>query len=363
MIYCLSLLAIGSSLFILPVVYIDISIKTTGIVRPLHERTEIRSVVPGVIDSVMYKEGDLVQKGATIIRIRDRATGNKRRQHQFEIFQREPFVHDLEILLAAKEITRDILTRLISPLYKQQTERFLIQKTEYEASLAKAAKELEINASLAKDKVISSKEFFDIKVNFEKARSVYQAFAQEQLSRWQQDLVSYGLALSQSRQQVQQIDIDAGYYEVRSPVTGSIQGINTLYAGSLLQANEPICSISPEEKMIGECYVRTKDIGLLKNGQLARFRFEAFDYRYFGVLTGRITGIDHDFTLVENTPVFKVRCVFDSTRLCLKNGFAGRLKKGLGFQASFMVTRRSLWQLLFDKLDDWFNPNTLPETL
>jgi len=130
-----------------------------------------------------------------------------------------------------------------------------------------------------------------------------------------------------------------------------------------LQANETLCNISPEEALIGECYVQTKDIGLLKKGQVARYQLEAFDYNYFGVLTGKIISIDNDFTTIDNKPVFKVRCSFDNDQLYLKNRFTGQLKKGLGFQASFVVTRRSLWQLLFDKLDDWLNPNAPPKTI
>lgn len=359
-VYFLVLLAMGVCLLVLRVIYIDISIKSPGIVRPLHERTEIRSLVSGIIDSIFYKEGEYVSKDATLIRIRNPATKNKQQHHAFEIAQREPFIHDLKILLSEKGITQGTITILVSPLYQQQAAKFIIQKTEYEASLIKAEKEMEIGISLAKDKVISPKELFDLKIGFEKTQSVYHTFIQEQLSRWQQDLVDYTLTLSQFRQEVQQMDIDASYYAVKAPVAGYIQGINTRYAGGLLQANETICSISPQENLVGECYVRSKDIGLLHTGQTARFQFEAFDYNYFGVMTGKITGIDNDFILLDNKPVFKVRCSFDSLRLQLKNGYSGEVKKGLGFQAGFLVARRSLWQLLFDHLDDWLNPNAIP---
>ncbi len=80
------------------------------------------------------------------------------------------------------------------------------------------------------------------------------------------------------------------------------------------------------------------------------------------MLTGKIIAIDNDFTVVNNTPVIKVRCSFDSTKLNLKNGFTGQLKKGLNFQARFIVTRRSLWQLLWDKVDDWLNPSSPVKT-
>ncbi len=347
----------------LPFIYTDISVKTPGITRPISERTEIKSVIAGIIDSLYYKEGDWVQKNATILRIKDLNTKSKRTLILFETAQRQQFIHDLVLLSSGEAFSDTMIELLNSPLYKEQASRFIHQKTDQEASLKKANKELELNTSLAKDKVISPKELFDIQINQEKIQSSYQAFTQEQLSVWQQELAKYRLELSQFHQQMQQVNTDAGYYKVIAPVSGIIQGMNTRYSGGLLQANEILCTISPEEAIIGECYVQTKDIGLLKKGQTVRYQLEAFNYNYFGVLTGKIISIDNDFTPIDNKPVFKVRCSFDSSQLQLKNGFTGQLKKGLGFQASFVVTRRNLWQLLFDKLDDWLNPNAPSKTL
>lgn len=353
------ILILGSCLILilLPWISVDISIKASGITRPLSERTEVKSIISGIIDSVLFKEGDLIKKNATILQIKDLNTSGKRIVNRFEISQKESFIHDLNLLTSSTDIAQSIIEQLNSPLYKQQTTRFIHLKSDQEASLKKATKEVEINTSLARDHVISSKEFFDIQINSEKIQSAFKAFIQDQLSTWQQDLARYSLELSQYQQQNQQINTDAAYFKVKAPTAGIIQGINTRYAGGLLQAGEALCSISPEENIIGECYVQTKDIGLLKKGQVARYQFEAFNYNYFGVLAGKIISIDNDFTAINNKPTFKVRCSFDSTQLHLKNGFAGNLKKGLGFQASFIVARRSLWQLIFDKLDDWLNPN------
>ena len=42
--------------------------------------------------------------------------------------------------------------------------------------------------------------------------------------------------------------------------------------------------------------------------------------------------------------------------LQLKDGRIGRLKKGMTVSAHFMVTRRSLFALLYQKMDSWVNP-------
>ena len=322
----------------------------------MSERTEIKPVISGVIDSIFYKEGDKALKDDVILRLKNPNTKSKKMLNEFEIHQREEFVKDLELLTSANSLSENISSQLHSPLYKKELNKFIHQKEDQQASLQKANKELEMNTSLAKEKIISPKEFFDIQINQQKIQSSYKVFLQEQSSTWQQDLIRYRSELSQYRQQLQEVNTDATYYEIKAPITGIIQGINTRYSGGLLQANEVLCSISPEGNLIGECYVQTKDIGLLKPGQSARYQIEAFDYNYFGSLTGKIISIDDDFTVVNNIPVIKVRCSFDSAQLHLKNGFTGQLKKGLGFQARFIVAKRSLWQLLFDNFNDWLNP-------
>ena len=40
----------------------------------------------------------------------------------------------------------------------------------------------------------------------------------------------------------------------------------------------------------------------------------------------------------------------------LKNGYSRPLKKGMTLQARFVITKRSLWQLVYDKIDNWLNP-------
>jgi multidrug resistance efflux pump len=361
-VYIFIVLLIISLIISLPFIHTDISIKSMGITRPVTERTEVKPIMTGIIDTIYFNEGDMVNKGAVILRLKDPNTKGKLIMNNFEISQREQFIHDLTILTSNIDIEFGTIDKLNAPLYKQQLAKFTHQKQELEASLNKAKKELDINTPLAKDKIISGKEFYDIQINYQKLQSSYKAFVQEQLSTWQQDLARYKLELSQYKQNLSVVNTDATYYLVKAPTSGIIQGINTRYQGGLLQANETLCTISPEGNLIGECYVPTRDIGLLKVGQPVRYQMEAFDYNYFGVLTGKIATIDNDFTVINNTPVFKVRCSFDSTQLHLKNGFTGTLKKGLNFQARFIVARRSLWQLLYDKLDDWLNPNAPPNT-
>jgi hypothetical protein len=95
---------------------------------------------------------------------------------------------------------------------------------------------------------------------------------------------------------------------------------------------------------------------LLKEGMTVRFQVDAFNYNEWGLVNGKVTEVAQDFIVVNEQPVFKVKCALDRTTLSLKTGYTATLKKGMTLQARFIVTRRSLFQLLYDKVDDWVNP-------
>ncbi len=264
------------------------------------------------------------------------------------------------MLIKNRDVDIDIIF-FKSSNYRSLYLKFKNECLAHESLIYKAEKEIEVNKRLLKDKVISSKEYFDNQVEFERLKATYEAFKNGQKSIWETELQRCRDNNEQLLLQKKELEVKMGRHFVFAPVGGSLQSIRPLYPGTYIAAGEILCTISPETTLIGECFVNTTDVGLLKLGQQARFQIDAFDYNYFGILTGKIISIDNDFTIVDNKPVFKVRCSFDSTQLHLKNGYKGELKKGLSFQARFIVAERTLWQLLFDKIDDWLNP-TAPVT-
>lgn len=336
----------------------DISVHTVGVTRPNTERTEIKSLMGGVIQNINFKEGAAIRKGDLLAFIQDNSTAPKKILNDYELSQRQNYIFDLELLTSSSNLNENILTQLKSQLYKQQVSRFLHQLNDHEAKLKKVGFELVINDSLISGGIISKKDSFDKQIESTQIKSAFDAFKNEQLGLWQQDLSKFKIEVSQFTAQDNQITQESKLHEIRAPISGIIQGINNKYAGGVIQSGETVCVISPETELIAECSLPTRDIGLIKLNQEVKYQIDAFDYKYFGVLKGKVVSIDNDFTVIDNKPIFKVRCSFDSTQLYLKNGFTGKLKKGLTFQARCTITQRTLWQLLFDKIDDWLNPNS-----
>ncbi len=132
-IYWLILLIIIASIVSLPFIKLDISVKSPGIIRPVDEKTEIKSSISTVIDSIYFKEGDTVKAGEVIIGLRKENIAIKKTMNDFEIHQRNGFITDLARLTRQNSFNDMPVTSLQSPTYKQQYSRFKFQVTEQNA--------------------------------------------------------------------------------------------------------------------------------------------------------------------------------------------------------------------------------------
>ncbi len=359
-IYIIVLLFVLLSICLFPFIYFDITIKSVGIIRPKNEKTELRSSKSTVIDSIYYKEGDTVKQGDIVIQLRKESIAIKKAMNDFEIGQRNQFISDLSNLTHHLDFNSNTVATLQSPVYKQQCSHFIYQLSELNSQLKKVNKELYMDSVLSIDRVIAPKEMFDKRIEYEKLIANISATMEQQIAIWQQELARYLLEKSQYENANKQLNEDSNFYNIKAPVSGVLQSFNKYYQGSLVQSGEVLAVISPQAELIAECYINPRDVGFLKINQTSFFQVDAFDYNYFGIVTGKIISVDNDYTVLDNKPVFKVRCILDTKQMHLKNGFKGDIKKGMTLQSRFVITRRSLWQLLFDKIDDWLDP-TAPE--
>lgn len=364
LIYSSSLLVIVIALASLPFIRVDVSANGTGLVRPVAEKNELHSLVSGAIEEVLVKEGQHVDKGQLLMRLQQDLSNNKLSQAVFELGQREAYIHDLNLLTAHTSTANDasrqpsssLYRRLRSPLYQQQYNRYQQSLRQQQTTLERTKTNYEMNKQLFDGKVISQKEFLDRKYEYEKALAEYSAIIEQQHSSWQDDLSRYQVESGRLNTDTRQFEKEKEWNLIKAPISGTLQQFNGKYAGGTLQQGELLGVISPDASLVAECYVSPKDIGCIKSGMPVKFQIDAFNYNEWGLLEGKVIAVDNDFTLSGNQPVFKVKCAFNNTTLKLKNGVQGQLKKGMSLQARFILTRRSLFQLLFDRTDDWINP-------
>ena len=147
-----------------------------------------------------------------------------------------------------------------------------------------------------------------------------------------------------------------------APVAGEIIQSADIQSGSVVGLNQLIAEISPEGELVATCFVNPGDIGLINTSQDVRIMVDAFHYNEWGMLNASISEISDDMIVdSESNVYFRIRCRPEKTFLSLKNGVRADLKKGMSLNARIVVTRRSLFNLLFDKADKWFNPYIIKE--
>jgi len=356
-IYTIVLGAVVAALLAAFFIRVDVSVNVPGIVRPVTEKGELRSLSSANIASVLVKEGETVKEGQLLLLLQQDMTNSKLDQADFELSQRATHLQDLAILARGGGAGR-----LHSGLYKQQYANFQATLSERRAILDKLKSDFQMYSKLYDEKVIATKEYLEKKYAYEQAKASYQSAIAAQQSRWQEDLSRLRLESRQWQAGQKQLQKEKEQLEIKAPVSGTLQQFSGRYVGGSVQAGELIGYISPDSGMITECYVSPADIGYLYTGMPIKCQVDAFNYNTWGILTGKVQAIDNDFTIVNNVPVFKVRCSLDKNALQMTNGVKGYLKKGMTMQCRFILARRTLMQLLYERADSWLNPNTAVST-
>ncbi len=340
------------ALFLCP---IPVSISMTGIIRPALERTDVHSVGGGIIEKILVQEGDTVEKNALLMFIRDAAGSEDAVANERELAFQQNVVEDLNFLTRQDSVNAQVLQKMKTALCREQAAAWLSKAEAENLNWTGAKHDADLGRVLMKDKVISRKEYYDQELHENKMRTSLSVARRLQWMGWQSALVEHRQALAICISRRAGFRNRAEQLEIRAPVSGVVQGLRSWYPGSVIRPEQSLCSVSPEGDLIGECYVASKDAGLLRSGQMLRIRIDAFNANYFGQLIGHIASISNDISMVGDRPVFTVRCVF-SQKTGERISYRGLLKKGLGFQARCMVTERTLFQLLYDSMEDWFDP-------
>ncbi len=340
----------------LPLLSVSVSVKSSGILKTASEINLLKSPASGRIEVVSVRENENVVKGQLLFAVQSPLIDEKLRFAENRAREAESFIADLKTILSEGQgnlKSVDVLTSL----YKQSIHNFLRQVNDRQLKLQRATQDYNRNKELYDQRVIAAADFEIIDFEYKRAKNELDMLWQSQLNAWRQELQNYEHELRNIKNERAQLVEEKETLSILAPIDGSIQNMAGIYSGSPVFAGQELAQISPEGDLIAEVYVSPSDIGMLENEMNVRMQVSAFNYNQWGLLEGVVSEISSDIFFIEDRPVFKVRCRLQKDFLMLRNGYVGRLKKGMAVQARFIVAERTLWQLLFDKVDDWLNPN------
>ncbi len=356
-IYFVTVCFLVTLLALLPMIKLDVGIRSQGIIRPMVDIVPIQSPVSGHIRSLNVTENSSIKRGELFARIEapelnEQIRFNKRRRQQIG-----GFLSDLTALLQTDSTESNSNNFIQSTRYRQS---YLAYKQQLSNSKQRINRLLSVyrrEQVLHDRNAVSTVSLDEARFAWQDAVGQYRLLVEQQKNRWKQDLVTFQNERDELESEYERLRQERRRYDIRSPVSGTVQNIAGIYDSSFVYHNQVLGEISPDTNLIAEVYIDPRNIGLLEEGMPVRMQIDAYNYNHWGVATGRIVSISRDIRLNGDQPHFRIQCSIDQTYLELSTGVRGELKKGMTLQARFIMARRSLLQLLYDKMDDWINPN------
>jgi len=343
-------LGVFVALLSMPFLYVDIVVHGVGVVRPITEKVELKAPVAETIVQVFAQEGSRLEKGDTILLL-NAATVDASLSNQRSLLSNlADQISDLKALCARQ--TKTFRTD------KRQQEYILFQrqKEELTLSIEAAERKLKRNEPLFRTGVIPQDEFENYEHEKQRFEREWKTMVENRLSLWKSDLNELQRLHSEALASRSRLELERAQYAVTAPVQGTLEQCSGLYPGGRVYGGQSIGVISPDSTLVVECYLPPKDIGFLHLSMKVSVLVEAFDYNQWGKLSGRVSDISSDFVLLNEAPFYKVKCRIEKPFLMMRNGKKGILKKGMTVQTRFLVNRRSLFQLMYEEMDDWANP-------
>ncbi len=348
-IYLTVVIFITVAFALLPFIYVEISTQARGAIRSPYENNQLQAVVYGEIMEIFIAENAEVRKGDTLIILNSEAIQEQIKRKEEKIQENTNFIKDIRLLCAGKE-------SLSTPKYNTELRFFKSTINEQRTRINFLLNEYQVSQSLHSKNVTPEQEYLQHKNSYESALRQMENTKEQFFNRWEAERTNYEIEIRELESAVKQLHEEKAKYIIKAPASGSIIQFSGVKEGNFIAPSQTIAHISDDCDLLVECYISPMDIGFITEGQKVAFQLDAFDYNQWGLAYGKIQKISKDIIIINEQPVFRVRCALENNYLELKSGYKGYLKKGMTLTGRFYLTDRSLWQLLFDKVDDWINP-------
>lgn len=346
---------------------IDEVARGDGKVIPSSQIQVIQNLEGGIVDELLVKEGEIVEKDQILLRINDTRFSSPLRESQSQRSALQAKVARLTAEAEHKEfvITKDIsdqdkefwkseqslflarqqgLQATVNILEQQKNQKsqeireLKSKQSQLEKSRNLVQQELKITRPLVKQGIMSEVELLrlerqandiqgemettrlgipriesaleEVKRKIEEAAANFRSAAQSELNENKAKLSGLSESNVALEDRVKRT-------AVRSPVRGTVKQIKVNTAGGVVQPGMDLLEIVPlEDNLLIEAKVRPSDIAFLHSGQAAMIKFSAYDFSIYGGLTAKLEHISADsITNEKGEPFFLIRLRTDKNYL------------------------------------------------
>jgi HlyD family secretion protein len=349
-VYLIMLVVISGAIISLPFISVEVSTQSRGIIRTEFENNQLQSAVYAQVTDIRITENQSVTQGDTLILLNADHLNVQINRLQERITENNAFVHDISALLTNNP------SAIQTAKYLHENNLFSATLREHQTRIDFLHHELSVSERLHQRDAIAQNEYLRDKNNHDNALRLADNTREQFRNRWQAERTAYEQEVRTLHADILRLTDEKTKYILLAPVSGSIMQLAGIQRGNFIAPGQTIALISNNSDLLVESFVSPADIGFVNVGQSVHFQLDAFNYNQWGMAHGTVTDISNDIITMGDQPLFRVRSSLDNKYLQLKNGYQGNLTKGMTLTARFYLTDRTLWQLLFDKVDKWLNP-------
>lgn len=352
-IYLPILLFILVIFFLLPIIKIPITSSSRGVIRSYTENTKLTSIVNGrIIKTSLHQNNQLINKGDTLLIVTAEQLETQKSLQNDQASDYSAQLSDLNKLVLGN------YTSLQTGQYQRELSSMYEKIAQINSQLKLAEKDFNRANKLFEQGVFSQAEYDKNLFNVENLKRQISSTKEQQVAQWQAQKREVERQIRTLNSESKRITQESKNYIITAPVSGRLINFSGIQTGNYIIQGQEIGNISPEKSLVVETYVSPKDIGFIHKQQKVNLQMDTYNYNQWGLLTGKVIQVDQNVTVDQQSgnTFFRVLCSMDKNYLQLKNGYKGSVEKGMTLTTRFHLIDRTLWQLLFDRVDDWFNP-------
>jgi adhesin transport system membrane fusion protein len=328
-----------------------------GKVIPSSQLQIIQSYDGGVVQEVLVREGQVVEKGDLLLRIDPTRFISTFRENRAEYLSLQARAARLQALTSNNQLNfaadlvadaPDIVNHernLYESNRKELDEQLSIARSQLDQrseelnevraklmqvtrALELATQELKVTKPLLASGAISEVEILRLEGDVSNARGEReQAASQESRlllavqeaqgklretellasNKWRNELSEVLSKIASLSETSTGLADKIKYAEIRSPVRGTVQRVFTNTVGGVVQPGHEVIEMVPlDDQLLVEAKVSPKDIAFLHPGQEAIVKFTAYDFVVYGGLKGKVEHISPDTITDEKERTFYI---------------------------------------------------------
>ncbi|MGD8484613.1 MAG: HlyD family type I secretion periplasmic adaptor subunit [Thioalkalispiraceae bacterium] len=268
---------------------VDQITRAKGKVIPAGHVQVIQNLEGGIVDKIMFKEGDIVDAGDILLRLDDTQFASDLAEGRLHCLEHRAQAARLKAEADLKPFEAPAFVLERKPeLVEQEQQLYLKRKAQLERKERSLQKELNMLRPLVKTGAVSELEVLRVERQLQDIKDGFCSGAREELN---ETLVE----IERLKETNKALEDRVKRTRVRSPVRGIVKQMLVKTEGGVIKPGVKLAEIVPlDDTLLIEAKVKPSDIGFLHKGQKAMVKFTAYDFSIYGGLEGKIEHIGAD---------------------------------------------------------------------